>query len=162
MPLTVAGLNKQLKNELKNIYLFFGEEKYLHNTYIERIKEKVLEGPLAEFNYYVFDEKTATPEDFLAQLDTYPQMSGKKLIVLKNTDFLCSAEYQKKMADVISSLPDYAVLIFSNYDAKKIKKRADRADRGKGRRCGIFKAKHGGPSFVGRQAACRLRQEDKE
>lgn len=122
MTLTVAQLNKQLKEKAKGLYLFYGEENFLHSTYINRIKKSVLDGPFADFNYSVFDEKSAVFENFISEINTYPQMANQKLIVLKNTDFLTLAEYQKKMADVLNDLPDYAVIIFIEHDTKKIKK----------------------------------------
>lgn len=122
MALTVAQLSKQIKSEIKKVYLFYGEEAYLHSFYIGEIKERVLTGPFSDFNYSVFEEKDASFEDFRMQLDTYPQMAEKKLIVLKNTDFLTSAEHQKRMEKLLESLPDYAVVIFSEQDVKKVKK----------------------------------------
>ncbi|MCK9478095.1 MAG: DNA polymerase III subunit delta [Firmicutes bacterium] len=122
MILTATELSRQLKNKIKNVYLFFGEEAFLHTVYIERIKQNILEGPLSEFNYSLFDEDNAVFEDFAAQVDTYPQMAEKKLIVAKNTDFLTAAEYQKQIEGILANLPEYAVLIFSQQDNKKIKK----------------------------------------
>ncbi|NLB81825.1 MAG: DNA polymerase III subunit delta [Clostridiaceae bacterium] len=122
MALTAAALNIQLKSEIKRVYLFFGEEKYLHNLYAERVKDKVLQGPFAQFNYSVFEDGTSSFEDFSAQINTYPQMSEKKLILLKNTDFLTSTAYQKPMEAILKNLPEYIVLVFSEPDSKKIKK----------------------------------------
>jgi len=122
MALTVSALNKQLKSEVKNLYLFYGEEKYLHNLYVERIKKAVLQGPLAQFNFSVFEENSASFERFSNEINTFPQMADKKLILLKNTDFLNSADFQKPIEKILNHLPDYVILVISQYDAKKIKK----------------------------------------
>lgn len=122
MALTVAQLNKQLKTELKNIYLFYGEEYFLHKTYIDRLKSMVLQGPLADFNYLEMSGKSASFEAFAAEVNTYPQMAEKKLILLKETSFLTATEYQKEMKKILSDIPEYAVVVFVEQDTKKVKK----------------------------------------
>jgi len=120
--LTVTQLNKQLKAELKNIYLFYGEEQFLHKTYVDKLKNMVLEGPLAEFNYTVFDGKAADFDAFTAELNTYPQMADRKLLVLRETPFLTAADYQKVMQKILADIPPYAVVVFVEPDIKKVKK----------------------------------------
>lgn len=122
MALTVAQLNRQLKSELKNIYLFYGEEHFLHQTYIDRLKGMVLQGPLSDFNYLKMEGKDARFEDFAAEVETYPQMAEKKLILLKETPFLTATEYQKEMKKILSDIPEYSVVVFVEQDLKKVKK----------------------------------------
>lgn len=122
MALTVTQFNRQLKEGIKRLYIFFGEEHFLHVSYIDKVKKKVLDGYFADMNYTVFDGKSAVFEEFLSALNTYPQMANHKLLILKNTDFLTQSEYQKSMVEVLSDIPDYAVVIFVEQDIKKIKK----------------------------------------
>ncbi|MDR0405705.1 MAG: DNA polymerase III subunit delta [Clostridiales bacterium] len=122
MALTVTQFNKQLKEGVKNLYLFYGEERFLYTSYIEKIKERVLSDGMAELNYTVFDGKSAVFGDFVTAVNTYPQMAAQKLLVMKHTEFLTLAEYQKSAAELLAAVPEYAVLIFVEEDAKKIKK----------------------------------------
>ncbi|OQB13617.1 MAG: DNA polymerase III subunit delta [Firmicutes bacterium ADurb.Bin193] len=122
MALTVTQLNKQLKEGVKGLYIFTGEEQFLISSYLQRIEKAVLDGPLSDFNKSVFEGKDASFEEFVSELNTYPQMSEKKLIILKNTEFLTTSEYQSAMERLLGELPDFSVVVFVEDDIKKIKK----------------------------------------
>ncbi len=123
MALTVAAFNKRLKEKTDPLYLFYGEERFILSAYIARIKSTVMpDDTFAGFNFSVLEGKAAAFDDFASELSTYPQMADYKLIILKNTDFLSGAEYQKPLHSLLGDLPDYAVVIFVEEDVKKIKK----------------------------------------
>ena len=122
MPITVAQLKKQLKDgKLNRVYLFYGEEQFLQETYLSQLKSVVVDKTFADFNYNLFSENTASFDDFVTAVESYPQMAEKKMIVLKNTDFLRLEDYKKAMVKIISNAPDYAVIVFIESDFKKVK-----------------------------------------
>ena len=122
MAIGVAELKKSLAVNTERLYLFYGEEDFLKEQYINTIKDKVVDGPLADFNYSLYEGKNADFSEFMETVGMYPQMAEKRLIVAKLTPFLSLAEFEKPIKELISSLPDFAVLIFVEENTKKIKK----------------------------------------
>ncbi|MBO7209211.1 MAG: DNA polymerase III subunit delta [Clostridia bacterium] len=122
MKLTIPQLKRQIQNnDISNLYLFYGEEKYLLNAYISNIKDKsVIDFP--EFNFFEFTDETAEYEQFSSFVLSYPQMSDKKMVVLKNCGFLQNAAYKDSMVKLLSELPSYAVVIFAEETLGKAKK----------------------------------------
>ena len=122
MKLTIPQLKRQIQNnEISNLYLFYGEEKYLLNNYIANIKDKTVNGFL-EFNYFEYTDETADYEQFASFVLSYPQMSDKKMVVLKNCGFLQNSEYKDSLTKLLSDLPSYAVVVFAEDGIGKAKK----------------------------------------
>ncbi len=122
MKLTIPQLKRQIQNnDISNLYLFYGEEKYLLNNYIANIKDKTVNGFL-EFNYFEFTDETADYEQFASFVLSYPQMSDKKMVVLKDCGFLQNSAYKDKMLELLSDLPSHCVVAFAEQTAGKIKK----------------------------------------
>ncbi|MEE1042654.1 MAG: hypothetical protein UH854_01685 [Clostridia bacterium] len=121
--INVTKLKQLLKQgELKNIYLFCGEEKYLVDMYVKKVTDMALGDGLREFNYSFYNEDNEDFESFVNDVEAYPTMSEKKVVVLKNTKFVKLKDYQKPLADIFSNIPDYAVVIIVEDEASKIKK----------------------------------------
>lgn len=115
-----------LKQQIKagntgNLYLFFGEEVFVKDMYLEKMKSFVPDGGFADFNYIFLDAKDAVSDKVDDALDSFPMMSDKKLVVIKNSGiFKKSSEevkdfWLKHLADV----PDYVLLIFDEQEVDK-------------------------------------------
>jgi len=122
LAINVVTLKRQLKEEIKNIYLFYGEEAFLKEQYINTIKSKVVDGPLADFNFTLYQGKNASFEEFAETVGMYPQMAEKRLVVVKETPFLTLSDYEKSISELIATIPDFTVVIFCEENTKKIKK----------------------------------------
>lgn len=121
--INVTKLKQQLKTgELKNLYFFCGEEKYLVDMYVKKIVDMALGDGLREFNYSYYNEDNENYEAFLNDVEAYPTMSEKKVIVLKNARFIKLKDYQKPLAQTFEAIPDYAVVIIVEEEASKLKK----------------------------------------
>lgn len=121
--INVTKLKQDLKQGvLNNLYLFFGEEKYLIDMYTKKVTDLALGDGLAEFNYSFYNEDNESFEAFTDDVESYPTMAEKKVIVLKNTKFIKLKEYQKPLAEILENLPEYAVVIIVEYDEPKLKK----------------------------------------
>lgn len=121
--INVTKLKQQLKQgELKNIYLFCGEEKYLVDMYVKKVTDMALGDGLREFNYSYYNEDNENYENFVNDIDAYPTMAEKKVVVLKNTKLVKLKDYQKPLAEIFENIPDYAVVIIVEEEASKIKK----------------------------------------
>ena len=121
--INVAKLKQQLKcEEIKNIYLFTGEEKFLIDMYVKKISDMVINGGFKEFNYCFYNEDNESYESFANDVESYPTMAEKKIIILKNTKFIKLKDYQKPLAEIFENIPDYAVVIIVEEELSKIKK----------------------------------------
>ena len=121
--INVTKLKQQLKQgDLKNLYFFFGEEKYLVDMYVKKVTDMALGDGLKEFNYSYYNEDNESYENFVNDVEAYPTMSEKRVVILKNTKFVKLKDYQKPLAEFLANIPDYAVVIIIEDEASKLKK----------------------------------------
>ena len=108
------GLKKALKTgEFESLYLFYGEEEYLKQTYLKQFENKVTTKETAEFNLFVFEGKSWDKEAFLQVVESYPVMQRHKLIIVKN--YMPDAvkdEHWQSVEAVLKDLPEYSTVIF--------------------------------------------------
>jgi len=125
---TVADMNRIIKEkDFNRLYVFYGEEEYLKDFYINALKKSVLgeEG----FNYFRVDGKPVESElkDLCEEL---PMFGDKKVIVVRNSglfkgtkkkDVEESQEDQTEVSsfDFLANLPEYCCLIFRESEADK-------------------------------------------
>ena len=119
-------LNKQIKSgNLCPMYFFYGEEQFLMKHKIEAIEKKIITPGTEDFNRFYFEGKKLDVEAILETAEQFPQMSEKKLIVVKNSGFFQNAnsrEY-KRIVEAAKDFPEYTCLIFAEeqFDKKKEK-----------------------------------------
>ena len=122
MKLTIPKLKAKLKGDgLCGAYLFYGEEKFILNSYTELIKSKTA-AALPEFNYMEFDEEKCDYEQFSGFVMSYPVMSETKTAVVKNSGFLRDSARAKSIAELVCSMPEYLTVIFIEDGIAKVKK----------------------------------------
>lgn len=106
------------KNEIKNVYLFYGEEAYLINNALEKLKSKLIDPSLEQLNYTILDSNEITVERIIDTCETLPFMSEKKLVYIKNLDIfkgkskIFSEEDQKYLVDYIKNIPESTTVVF--------------------------------------------------
>lgn len=94
---TVDMLEQELRQKkLHSIYALYGEETYLLETNVNRIK-KLFGEKVEGINYVVLDENTV--DNLLKELQTPPFGYEKKLIIVKNTGIL-KKEVKKKSSNI--------------------------------------------------------------
>lgn len=121
--INVTKLKQNLKQGIiGNLYLFCGEEKYLIDMYLKKVTDMALGDGFREFNYSFYNEDNESFEAFVNDIEAYPTMAEKKVVVLKDTKFIKLKDYQKPVAEALSNLPDYVVVIIIEDEAGKLKK----------------------------------------
>ena len=112
--MTVNELKASLSGEdIKNIYLFYGDEDYLIRLYISQIKNAVITNPaLADLNYSVYD--SFDKNVFEDAVNTLPAFADKKLIVFDETGvFKSPNKFDKEyLEEFIPELPEHVTIIF--------------------------------------------------
>ncbi|MCC6643488.1 DNA polymerase III subunit delta [Candidatus Peregrinibacteria bacterium] len=102
---------KVKSTELKNLYLFCGEDGFSILEKAQSWKQKFIE-KYGDLNVICLLGEDISAADIQTALESYPFLSEKKLILI--SDFLRDAkdEEQKTVAELIENVPDFAVLVF--------------------------------------------------
>ena len=104
-------LKKDLKDgTLGSLYLFHGEEAYLRDHYLGKMKEELLTGGLDDFNYHTLSAKDYSPARLRELVDAMPMMSERTLVVVSDYDIYKGDK--DALAEIFSDLPDYLCLVF--------------------------------------------------
>ncbi len=124
--MNLEDLNKQIKSgNFFPLYFFYGEEQYLLKHKLAAMEKKLVTPGTEVFNSFVFEGKKLDVESIIETVEQFPQMSEKKLVVVKNSGFFNntnSREY-KRIAEVAIDLPKDTCLVFveDSFDTKKEK-----------------------------------------
>lgn len=115
---------------MKNVILYFGEEKLLIREEINKIKNKVVPDYLETVNFITFDGKTVSEEEIINECHTVPMLEAKKLVVVYDARFFESRK--KRQSDSpkkhdhflndLEDIPKKTYLIFTSTKADKRKK----------------------------------------
>ncbi len=104
------------KGELKNLYVFYGEESYLREYYVREIKKALLPAGLDDFNLHTVKGKNCSAEWLEQTADCLPMMSEHTMILVTDFDlFGCGEKETEKLLSLFHDLPDYCCLVF-DYD----------------------------------------------
>lgn len=127
MILTYDALNKNIETELKSLYLLYGEEQYLIENTINKIKKKFGERLLG-INYIIIDESNV--EEIIPNIEMPAFGYDKKLIIIKNAGLFkkdgrkkAGSPIQEKIAEYIKNnmdmIEDATILVFWEQEADK-------------------------------------------
>lgn len=95
--MTIENLEKELKSEnLNSIYLLYGEELFLLESCLKKIKTLFGEC-IKGINYIMIDEQNIT--EIISDIETPSFGYEKKLIIVRNTGIL-KKETKKKTSDL--------------------------------------------------------------
>ena len=112
-----AGYQK-LKRDLsgKNpgqLYIFHGEETYLRDYYLGRLRELLLSGGMGEFNLHEIPPKDMSPHALEEAVDCLPMMSERTLVQVTDYDLFKAGEKEREeYIRILSQLPDYCCVVF--------------------------------------------------
>lgn len=111
----VMRLKREMKEKgVNGAYLFYGEELFLRDMYIEKFKKIIPEDDFAEFNLMVLDGREMTPEDADEAIESFPLAAEKKLVIIRDSGIFKKADEnaQKFWSTKLKNMPDYCVLLF--------------------------------------------------
>ena len=120
-----SGLDK-LKKDLAakrpgQLYSFHGEETYLRDHYLGRLREAVLTGGLGEFNRHDIAARDMSPHALEEAVDCLPMMAERTLVEVTDFDLFKAGEKDREgYIRILSNLPDYCCLVFL-YDVLEYK-----------------------------------------
>ena len=109
---------RELKRALKEgrpkrLYLFHGEEAFLREYYLGKLKDAILPAGLEDFNLHTAQGKECSVDWIEQAVDCLPMMSGRTLVVVTDFDLFAQADKAKeRLVSILSDLPDYCCLVF--------------------------------------------------
>lgn len=108
-----AELKNQIKNnDFSNVYMIYGDEGYLKEFYVKRLKEKLVESAFADFNYHHYDGKKAPLSEILTDADMMPMMSSNTFLLVRDYPFDKSKEDVELLKEYLKDVNEAAVIVF--------------------------------------------------
>ena len=112
-----AGLDElkaDLKAEtLKNAYIFYGEETYLRQSYLDQVREALVPAGFEEFNYHRLGGKGLSMQALQETVEAMPMMAQHTLVTVTDLDiFKLDMSARGAFIEIISDIPEYCTMIF--------------------------------------------------
>ena len=122
----IKELDKRISSgKIKGPFFFFGEEEFLLENKVRAIRKKLIDPETEDFNYEKIDGKKITADEIISAMQTFPVMSERRLIVVRNCGFFANSKLSDfaRLVEELSNVPDYLCIIFTekNFDIKKEK-----------------------------------------
>jgi len=117
MSTSIIDLENDFKNQkLHSIYVFYGEEKYLQQEYLKKIK-KIFGELLLGINYIILDENSI--DSLISDIETISFGYDKKLIVIKNSNLfkrdsksIMKDKFKQYIQENIDVINESCVIVF--------------------------------------------------
>ena len=94
-------------------YIFYGEESYLREHYLEQLRKALIPAGFEEFNYHRLEGKDLTVQQLSETAEAMPMMAERTLIVVTDFDlFKLNEEQREKLIALFEDLPPYACIVF--------------------------------------------------
>ena len=131
---------QELKNHLKTkqigrLYFFHGEETFLLNHYLTKLKGILLDPVTESFNFHRFTAETFDMLAFGDAVENLPMMAESTFVQVDDIDvFKLPEEDRLRMVEILSDIPDYCTVVFTYLTApwkpdKRLKKLWDVVDK---------------------------------
>lgn len=122
-------LKLQLKNgDYSSAYFIYGEESYLKEIYINKLKSKLVDDSFADFNFHQHEGKDSSIDDIIMDASVLPMMSEYSFILVHDFPFDKSSD-EDKIKEYLEEINENAVLVFW-YDSIEVNpKRVKKWDR---------------------------------
>ncbi len=109
-------LNQDIKNNsFKPVYLLFGEEAFLKNSYKNQMKSAITQGDTMNFNQ--FNGKSIDVKELISLADTMPFFAEKRMILVEDSGFFKSAA--EELAVYLPQMPDTTCMVFVETEVDK-------------------------------------------
>lgn len=106
-------LKEQIKNgSFSNAYLIYGEESYLKELYVSKLKDKIVDPAFEAFNLHRFEGKDALLDDILKDAQMMPMMSEYNLVIVRDYPVEKSKSDMKLLVEFLSDVPESTIIIF--------------------------------------------------
>ncbi len=95
-------------NEYKRVYLLFGEETFLVNSYKKQLKAAITGDDT--MNYTLLEGKDVSPHDIMLAADTMPFFADRRLVMVEDSGLF--KKESNELAEYIPEIPDTSTVVF--------------------------------------------------
>ncbi len=108
---------KELKEQIKArefapVYCLYGEESYLKQYYVEKLKKAVVGAELTDFNFHQYEGKNTPIKEILLDADMIPLMGGYTLSVIHDYPLDKNKADMDALKAYFKDMSDTCVLVF--------------------------------------------------
>lgn len=109
--------DKEFRNQIKtgnisNAYFIYGNEAYMKNYCVSKLKKKIVSPDFADFNYHQYNGKETEIDDIIKDAETLPLMSDWVVIVVSDYPFADSKADCDAITSYLKDLSETTVMIF--------------------------------------------------
>ncbi len=98
----------------ERLYVFYGEEVFLLNHYLEQLKKILLDELTESFNYHRLTSETFDIQTFADSVENMPMMAEHTLVQVDDVDFFKTGESEReKIAQILSDIPEYCTVVLT-------------------------------------------------
>lgn len=111
---SLDGLKQDLKTgTFRPCYIFWGEETYLLQHYLDELKKKLVDPLTEEFNYHRFSSEGFRVDDLWNSMENLPMMADRTMVRVDDVNlFKLEESEREKLITLLNDLPDYCCLVF--------------------------------------------------
>ena len=80
----------------KPCYIFWGEETYLLQHYLELLRKKLIDPVTEEFNYHRFSSETFSMDALTDSVENLPMMADRSMVRVDDVDLFKLAEKERE------------------------------------------------------------------
>lgn len=117
----LLSLTKSIRaGTIDPVYFLHGEEPFLIGQCTAELKQRVVSGPMADFNYSHQKAKETSGAKIVAEAKSLPMMSKQRLIIVDDADKLKATDLEPLLAYIDNPAPETClVLIGKKFDLRK-------------------------------------------
>lgn len=110
--MALEAFEKSLKDGLRPVYTFVGDQPFLMDMAVENIREKIDLGAFADMNsnLYRAGEKGAI-ESALETIEQLPMMAKQRLVIIRDGELLKNKQLLERLAKYLSNPNDFTCLV---------------------------------------------------
>ena len=101
------------RGELRSLYIFYGEERYLLEYYLDQLRKSTVAEGMEDFNLFRFDGGNLDMDELADAVEALPAFSERKLVIVTDLDlYRPGGDRKEKLEAILSDLPEYTTLVF--------------------------------------------------
>ena len=110
---------QQLKQDIRdknpaNLYMFYGEEAFLLQHYLNQLKRLLVDELTESFNFHKLNSESFGIQEFADSVENLPMMAEHTMVLVDEVDIFKLPEADReKLSQIIEDIPDYCTVVFS-------------------------------------------------
>lgn len=96
----------------KRLYVFFGEEIFLLNHYLDRLKKNLVDELTESFNFHKLSKENFDIRSFADGVESLPMMAENTFVLVDDIDiFKLPEDDRNKLSELLADIPDYCTVV---------------------------------------------------